>query len=337
MRRIWQAFSNFLGPTRLNLLFLLLGITGLASLMLNAVEGEGVTAIQTGLFLVFFTGSLLILFSALSPFQRGWWLGILTPSFVLVVLGATVLREQNGLMLGLAFGWIIAAQFVFRPREPMAYQKAIKALRKDDYDTAISEIDALIKQAPRAAQHYHFRARLYRLSGKLSAARRDYKKIVDLEPDSAVGYNEWAELELQAGQYPAARTAALKAYELSGGDWVTAYNLGMIEDRMGLSAEALAHLDQALSHTVKDARHRLLIQLYRARALARLGRLDEAEQAVQQVKAEHKAVAAWRKLLSDSQADALRAVLATDVDTAEALIAGTLTAAALAAPTTPQT
>lgn len=331
MRRMWQSFTDFLGPTRLWILFGLLATTGLLSLILNVAEGEGVTAVQTGLVLVFMAGAFIIIFSALSPYQRGRWLGILTPSFVLFALGTVAFPDQRGLLYGLAFGWVIAAQFVFRPREPMAYQKAVKALRKNDIPTALAEIDALIKQSPNSPEHYHFRARLYRLVGKVKEARRDYKKVLEIAPTSPVGHNELAELELQAGQYTAARAAALKAFELTDGDWVTAYNLGMIEDRMAESESALSHLDHALSRKVSDARHRLLIQLYRARALARLGRANEAAQAVELMRADQKAVAQWKKLLEDGQAEVLRAVLGADVETAEALLTGKLTVAALAA------
>jgi len=323
MGGLWQRFNDFLGSGRRTALFLLLAVTGLFSLILNVAEGqEGVIVFQSILFFVFVGGAAAIIFSALSAYDRGRWLGILVPSFLLIVIGILFFPQNGGLFMGLAFGWIIAALFVFRPREPMAYQKAIKALRKNDFETAIREIDALIQQAPKEVQHYHFRARLYRLDGKINPARRDYKKILDLDPQSPVGYNELAELELQAGQYVAARTAGLKAYDLTGGDWVTAYNLGMIEDRLSDSESALTHLDQALSGHVPDPRHLLLIHFYRARALARLGRFDQASEAVAQMKVNASAVKKWRKLLEDGQAATLREVLGADIEAAAALVEG---------------
>jgi len=323
MGGLWQRFNDFLGSGRRTALFLLLAVTGLFSLILNVAEGqEGVIVFQSILFFVFVGGAAAIIFSALSAYDRGRWLGILVPSFLLIVIGILFFPQNGGLFMGLAFGWIIAALFVFRPREPMAYQKAIKALRKNDFETAIREIDALIQQAPKEVQHYHFRARLYRLDGKINPARRDYKKILDLDPQSPVGYNELAELELQAGQYVAARTAGLKAYDLTGGDWVTAYNLGMIEDRLNDSESALTHLDQALSGHVPDPRHLLLIHFYRARALARLGRFDQASEAVAQMKVNASAVKKWRKLLEDGQAATLREVLGADIEAAAALVEG---------------
>lgn len=322
MGRLWQQFSDFLGTGRRTALFILLAVTGLFSLMLNTVQSEGVIAIQTGLLLVFIGGATGIVFSAMSPYERGRWVGIITPSFLLVVAGSVFFPAQSGLFMGLAFGWIVAALFVFKPREPMAYQKAIKALRKNDFETAVTEIDSLIKQEPKQVQHYHFRARLYRLDGKINHARRDYKKILDIDPESPVGYNELAELELQAGQYSAARTAALKAYDLTDGDWVTAYNLGMIEDRLRDSESALKHLDHALTNKIPDPRHLLLIHLYRARALARLGQLDQAGEAITEIKSNGSALKQWRKLLEDPQAGALREVLGDDIEMVYALIEG---------------
>ena len=45
-------------------------------------------------------------------------------------------------------------------------------------------------------------------------------------------HNGLAEVELQAGRFEAAQKAAHKAQELAPQEWVAAYNLGMIEDRL---------------------------------------------------------------------------------------------------------
>lgn len=328
--RLWHNFTAFLGPTRLNAIFLLLAGTGLGSLMLNAAKGDWVVGAQTLLLLLFIGGATGIIFSALDPFNRGRWLGILTPAFILVVIGTLVVPAQGALFMGLAFGWIIAAQFVFNPRAPMAYQKSIKAMRTGDYDTALTELDGLIRKEPKNAAHYQFRAEVYRLAGRLPSAKRDYKKLIDLGPEyRAVGYNLLAELHLQAGEYQDALTAGRKALELAPEEWVAAYNLGMIEDRLNLPAEALSHLDHALEIGVPDARHRLLIQFYRARAFIRLGDTAQATAAVAPLTDERKSLKEWRKLLESEQAAALRQVLQPDIDAAEALIAGQIDVTAL--------
>jgi tetratricopeptide (TPR) repeat protein len=330
MIRLWRRFSDFLGPGRLTALFLTWAATGLFSLVLNVVDAEWVIGVQTLLLLVFAGVSAGIIFSALDPFDRGRWIGILTPSFALVVLGTTFFRDQSALFMGLAFGWIVAAQFIFNPRGPMAYQKAVRAMRKSDYEAATKELDQLVRQEPKNAAHYQFRAEIHRLAGKLAAAKRDYKKLIDLGGEHApVGYNLLAEVHLQAGEYDEALAAGKKALALAPDEWVPVYNLGMIEDRLKLPRETLEHLDKALEIGVPDSRHRLLIHLYRARAWARLKDDRQARAAVDALKSERRALQEWRKLLKAPQAETLRAVLAADVEAAAALVEGQIDATAL--------
>ena len=325
-----RRFGDLLGPQRLTALFLLLAITGLASLILNAVNEPWVVTVQSVLLLVFVGGAVGIIFSALDSFERGRWFGILTPAFGLVVLGTTVFQQQAGLFFGLAFGWIVAAQFIFNPRGPMAYQQAVKAMRKSDYETATKSLDALIRQEPKNPGHYRFRAEIHRLNGKFNAAKRDYKKLIELGPDhAAVGYNLLAEVHLQAGELNDALMAGRKAYELAPDEWVAAYNLCMVEDRLRMSEDALTHLDAAIQAGVPDARHRLLIHLYRARAAVRLGQNERAGQALNDLRHERRALNEWRKLLASDQAETLRAVIGSDVEAAERLIAGELDVSAL--------
>ena len=154
--------------------------------------------------------------------------------------------------------------------------------------------------------------------------------MVKLEPDSAVAYNGLAEVNLQSGRYDAAREAALKAYALAPGEWVAAYNLGMIEDRLGLSNEAIEHLQQALRLRVPEKRHRLLVRLYLARAYARLGDLESARREVAALKAERGALKEWNTLLGSDQAATLRAALGDDIRTAQALAQDEMTVEQLA-------
>ena len=171
-----------------------------------------------------------------------------------------------------------------------------------------------------------------RLAGKLAAAKRDYKKLIDLGGERMpVGYNLLAEVHLQAGEYNEALAAGKKALALASDQWVPAYNLGMIEDRLKMARETIEHLDQALKIGVPDARHRLLIHLYRARAWARLHDDQQARAAVDALKTERRALEEWRKLLNTPQAETLRAVLGADIEASEALIGGQIDATALGA------
>ncbi len=319
-----QRLTLFLGPERLRLLFLLLATTGLTSLVLNAVDGEWVTTVQTGLAVIFIVGALVIVGGRMTPFDRGRLIGLALPALGAVVLALLVLPQYAIFLIGGAVGWVLAGLFLFNPKGPMQYERAVKHLRKGQYAEAVSEMDDLIKSQPKVANHYRFRAELLRLWGRFDRARRDYQRMIDLEPDSALGYNGLAEVYLQERQYDRARDAAQRAYALAPAEWVAAYNLGMIEDRLALSEAVITHLRQALALKVGDARHRLLIHLYLVRAYVRLGQLDAAQQELAALNKLRGGLNEWQVLFQDPKSETLRMVIEDDVKTAEALMNRTL-------------
>jgi predicted Zn-dependent protease len=212
----------------------------------------------------------------------------------------------------------------------MQYREAIKHLRKNQYDDAAKVMDRVIKEEPKQPNHYRFRAEILRLWGKLDRARRDYEKMISLAPDSPVAYNGLAEVYLQLRDYSKAHVAAQKACELAPDDWVTAYNLGMIEDRLQQSRQVIEHLNQALALNVTEARHRLLIYLYLARAYSRVGNVEAAQEAITMLKRLRSALEEWQYILEDDQAETVRAVLGGDVRAAQDLADDKIDVAALA-------
>lgn len=325
---------TFLGAARAQALFLLLAITGTASLMLNAVDADWVRPAQNGLVLIFAAGTIGIIGSRMAPYERGRWIGILLPVFGALVLAVVFLPGQFGLLMGAALGWVVAAAFLFKPRAPMQYQQAVKHLRKNEISEAIRVMDGLIKAEPEAANHYRFRAQLHRVAGKLDRARRDYEKMLEIARDDgeiAVAQNELAEVLLQANRFEEAREAALKAYALAPRNWVTAYNLGMIEDRLGNSPAVVEYLGHALKAKVPEARHRLLIHFYLVRAYSRLGQSDAAHREAEVLRKLGAGLKEWHTLLESEQAATLRAVLAADIQLAQALVNGEIEPSALAA------
>ena len=315
-----KRFQLFLGPERARNLFLLLAFTGLTSLVLNvfADQYEWVRPVQSGLVLVFVIGAAVIIGGKLDPFERGRMASLMIPAVLAVLIGLFVAPNLLGLFIGAGFGWVIAGIFIFKPRGPMEYQKAVKHMRRSEYADAVKVLDGLIKEEQKP-NHYRFRAEILRLWGKLDRAQRDYEKMIKLEPASAVGYNGLAEVLLQSGKYGEAREAAYKAYELAPQEWVAAYNLGMIEDRLQESEAALEHLNLALEAKVPDSRHRLLIHFYRARAFARQGDFAAAEKAADMLKKHRGGLNEWQVILQSDQAETLRQVIAGDIAAAQAL------------------
>lgn len=326
-----DRFRLFLGPARVRAFLLLLGITGLFSLALSAAapQPDWVPSAQTLLALIFFAGAAVIIGGRMTREERARWFSILGPAVGALVLALTVLPNLALPLAGAAAGWLIAGFMLFRRRAPQTYIDAVKHLRKGDYESAVRCMDELVKESPDNTDYYRFRAEVFRLWGKLDRARRDYQRMAELAPDSAVAFNGLAEVHLQSGRYSEAHAAALKAYELAPDEWVAAYNLGMIEDRLGEASAAVTHLKQALTLKVPDARHRLLIHLYLARAYARLGDEQAATEEAAQVRKHRSGLQEWQSLLEYEQAATLRAVLSDDIALAERLTAGEIDASAL--------
>jgi len=185
-------------------------------------------------------------------------------------------------------------------------------------------MDTVIAGDPNHAYHYKFRAEINRLWGKLKPAVRDYQKMTQLSPDSPVAFNGLAEVYLQNHDYQLAQEAAHTANKLAPDDWVTFYNLGMIEDRLKQSPEVVQHLQQALGLKVPDTRHRLLIYFYLLRAYARLGQADKAAEMLAHLKKHTSGLEEWQTILKSEQAGTLRDVIGDDLQTIFELLEGDL-------------
>ena len=320
-----KRFEIFLGPRRYRAFIALLAVTGLASLALNAVSGapEIVTALQTLLLLAFVVGALFLVLGRLPLEERKRWLAVILPSALVMAVGSLALPAISGAFIGAGLAWMVAGIFIFRNiGGPKNYKTAVKAMRKGDYPSAIAAMSAQIQQEPRRPEHYRFRAELHRLAGELKSARRDYQRMIELDAESPVALNGLAEVELQAGRYDQARTAAAEAQALAPDEWVAAYNLGMIEDRLQDSPAVIQHLTSALALKMPDSRHRLLAQLYLWRAHERLGDKDAAAAARSATRKERAGLEEWQLIMSAEEAAALRQALSEDIEQARQLIEG---------------
>lgn len=331
---MFKRIEGFLGVERLRLLAILLVVTGILSTIFSLIDAEWSIAAQTFMLLVFFMGVIWLVGGRLAGEQRAQWVLTLLPAVGLVLLGLLFLPQFIAFFVGGAVGWVVVGFLVFtRHQAPMEYRAAVKAMRKGDYETAVKTMDGLIKQEPNDPNHYRFRAELLRLWGKFPRARKDYEKMAELAQTPvarAVAYNGLAEVALQAKHLDEARANALRAYELAPDDWVTAYNLGMIYDRLNDSPAVIDALTVKLKTRLPDARHRQLVNLYLVRAYCKTGQLDHAAQALEALKQDKRALREWELLMADAGATTLREVLAQDVAAVRALLDGTLTLEALA-------
>lgn len=324
----------FLGAARLRFLILLFICTGIISGIFALIPEPWAVTAQTLLLLLFLTIVVAVIIGRLEGDRRYRWGATLLPAVGLLALGALFFPDYFMAFAGGAVGWIAAGIFIFgKDKAPRQYKDAIKAMRKNDYEAAVKAMDTLIKDEPKEPNHYRFRAELLRLWDKHGRAKRDYEHMLTLANDDAtkaVAYNGLAELDLQKHKFQEALQSAQKAYDLAPHEWVAAYNLGMIQDRLGHSQPAIESLQRALSAKIPDARHRLLVCLYLVRAHSRLGDISAAQTALTQLKKQRAGLNEWQAILNSPQAEVLRSVLAEDVGTARALIEGALTPEMLA-------
>ncbi len=316
-----RQFINWLGPTRAQILFFLLALTGLGSLMLNVI-GQSVAWVrlaQSILLIAFLVGSALTVLSRFPQEERQQFGVAVLPAVVALSLGV-VFPDLGIFFIVIAVGWLLIALFVLGRSGKREYQAAIKLMRKGEYNDAIHVISDLIDAEPGKPDHYLFRAQLYRLSGKIKKARNDYQKVIELTPDAGAGYNGMAEVYLQDGEYEQARTYGQQALEREPEQWVAPYNLGMIEDRLKMWNEAELHLDQALKIGIPESRHRLLTHLWKARAAYHEGNREEATAEIQQMKREKTGLGEWKIIFENEESAALRSTLLPDVELAVKLV-----------------
>jgi len=330
LNRNIRRFIKWLGPQRAYMLFFLLGTTGLVSLMLNAVGQQftWVRVVQSLLVLVFLVGASVIIGTRFPPEDRRELFIALAPALLALALGLL----NRPLLIPFtvaAIGWIVIAAIWIRGHVRQEYATAIKHMRNDEFDKGVKVISDLIKREPDKADHYRFRADLYRMGSKIKRSRADYEKVIELTPNSAVGYNGLAEVYLQDGEYSQALEYARKALELESDQWVMLYNLGMIEDRLNMSPDAVTHLSGALKVGIPDSRHRMLAHLWLARAYQRQGKSAEVSSEIALLKKEQAGLQEWETIFENEAAAVLRGQLEDDINLAKRLIAGEATPEAL--------
>ncbi len=261
-----------------------------------------------------------IVFSGrISPQARRRLLIALGPGLLLIALG--VIFPSLALFFGGAgVGWMLMSQFVLRGRVRMEYQAAVKHMRRGDYDAAIDVMGDVICAEPENAEHYRFRAELFRLAGKTGPAADDYQRVTELEPEATAGYTGLAEIAMQDGKYEQAYDYARQAARHDPHGWMPVYNLGMIADRRAAPDDAVTYLEQALARRIPQSRYRLMTYLWLARNYHRLGRTDDAVRAVERMRKESGGLREWEIIMQSNDSGPLHELLAGDVVLAQQLV-----------------
>lgn len=326
LNEILAPLGAFLRSTRGRMASVLLIATGIVSIVIGVMSAGAawVAPAQTLLVLVFVVGAALIY---TPPEQYLRVIAIAAPALGAVILGITVLPQYLWVLLGASVGWIVAGLFLFRQQTPPEVMKAVRRMRKGEYNEALEAINAVIKRDRDNPEHYRLRAMILQLDDKPPAARRDYEQMLNLAKPGDAGdalraeaYNGLSEVYLQSGRYEDAYESATAAHELFPDNWVMLYNLTLISDRLNEVQQAIEYGERAIEVGIEDRRQRLLTYLYLARAYARQGNTDKAQEYVDTIEHMWKALEELQKLIDDEQGAPLAEVLAEDVETTRALM-----------------
>ena len=239
----------------------------------------------------------------------------------LLLQGLSVLWPDAAFFFsGGAAGWLIAVALIVRKRQRVSYQRAIRALRNGDYDGAVALMSDLVAAEPDAAEHYNFRATIHRMRGHLREAVADYRRALELDPQSPQTYAGLAETYLQMRDYDKAREQSEHALQLAPRDWSTHFLLGQVAQRQGDWDEAVAALERALKLRITQPTSRLLARLWLALDTLRLGREDEAAQHLAALRKEKRGLDLWERIFAAERSPVLRGMLGDDVQLARRLI-----------------
>lgn len=117
---------------------------------------------------------------------------------------------------------------------------------KGDAAGSLRELEIVEKAAPTNSEFVLRLAMAYHAQGKLDDASRQYLKAIDLDPNAAVAYNNWANIALhQNKSLNDAELRAKKSVELAGKNAEFHETLGQILLAQGKKEEALTSFKKA--------------------------------------------------------------------------------------------
>src|SRR6266849_1865459 len=106
------------------------------------------------------------------------------------------------------------------------------------YDQAVAFFTQAIRENPRQADAFEYRAIAYAQKGQLGLALADYQSAMRLSPNQARHHSGCATIFLTAGDYRRALACYAEALRLDPKDFVTYGNRGILHKKLGLWNEA---------------------------------------------------------------------------------------------------
>lgn len=201
----------------------------------------------------------------------------------------------------------------FGPSDAAQYLKrGFDALNRKDFREAIACSQLVLKYMPKMPEA-HFLVGLIGIETRdWGTATRAFKNVVALKPDHAAGWAQLARAFVTSGQYANAETAVAKAEGITSDDPLVLDVIGTVHSLLGDQVAALDWYDKAAAKAPNA-----IFELSRAKALTFLGRLDEAETALNAILKERPTIAQahWmksrlKKATDTKHLDEMKALLA---------------------------
>lgn len=171
-------------------------------------------------------------------------------------------------------------------------KRGFVALNRQDFKEAGACCRLVLKYQPKAVDA-HFLIGLIGIESRdWGTATRAFRNVVSLDSDHVAGWAQLARAFVTSGQYSNAEVALAKATALECSDPLVLDVIGTVHSLLGDQKQALKWYDKAAA-----ASGSAVFELSRAKALIFLGRLEEADLALDAVLAEKPAAAQahWMK------------------------------------------
>jgi tetratricopeptide (TPR) repeat protein len=177
-------------------------------------------------------------------------------------------------------GVVLLAQSAADRRSPgyAAYERANKQFAAKQFQACMNELDEALRLDPKLVPALTLHARLAMAIDRFDVAREDLEKAIAADPKAAYPQFLYGFQFYQRNEMPAAIRALQRAHQLNPRDASSALYLGLAQESLGNTAEALSLYREAIRLEESGGQPHVETMMACARLLLVLGEFDEAEQ-----------------------------------------------------------
>lgn len=129
--------------------------------------------------------------------------------------------------------------------ESKHYIKAQEFIKKEEYTSALNQLNKAIDEQPKNPHYYSHRGVTFFHLGDMISSLNDMNTSVELEPDYGYRYASRAYIKGAMGNIEGAIEDYTKATELDPEDSVSFNNLGLMQEKLGYEKKAKENFEKA--------------------------------------------------------------------------------------------